>query len=337
MGLLRCFECGQKDLYELREVEREYEGDGYHFTMKVQVPFCKKCGALLNDEELEEKIANEANMQIRESRGIIQREEILEILSKYDVSQKFLSRILGWGEITLTRYVNNNYTPNKANSDKLRSIKDPYVFKQIIDEKMHHNDERIVNDAAYKKLLDQVIFSLEEVEKEEGKIYQIINWFLSQASDENRITHLALQKLLYFAQGWNYAINGQCLFEDECEAWVHGAVYRDVYEEFKKFKYNPLPCFEKKVNISDEELTVLKAVKTFYFDVYTPKMLEEICHLEMPYQVARENYDVNDSSSEIISKEVIKEYYLEIAKKYNVSRGNMDNIRVYLNDLLARE
>lgn len=337
MGLLRCFECGQKNLYEIREVEREYEGDGYHFTMTVQVPFCKKCGALLEDKALEEKIANEANRKIRESSGIIQREEILEILSKYDVSQKFLSRMLGWGEITLTRYVNNNYTPNKVNSDKLRSVKDPYVFKQIIDEKMQEDNEDILKDSAYKKLVDRVIFQMEEVEKKEGKIYQIINWFLSQASNENRVTHLALQKLLYFAQGWNYAINGRWLFEDECEAWVHGAVYRDVYEEFRKFKYNPLPYVEKEINVSKEELIVLEAVKMFYFDVYTPKMLEQICHLETPYKTVRKNYDEKELSCEIISKDLIKEYYQEIARKYCVSHENMGNIRIYLNDLLTQK
>lgn len=337
MGVFRCFECGQKNLYELREVEREYEGDGYHFTMTVKLPFCKNCGAYITSEDIENEIMLEANRKIRESRGIVQREEIIEILSKYDVSQKFLSRILGWGEITLTRYVNNNYTPNKINSDRLRSIKDPYVFKQIIDDKMQEDDERVANDTAYKKLLDRVIFCMEEVEKEEGKIYQIINWFLSQASADNRVTHLALQKLLYFAQGWNYAINGRWLFEDECEAWVHGAVYRDIYEEFKKFKYNPLPRVEKNVNVSDEELIVLDAVKTFYFDVYTPKMLEEICHLETPYKTIRKHYNENELSCEIIDKELIKEYYLEIAHKYNVSRENMANIRIYLNDLLAKK
>lgn len=166
--------------------------------------------------------------------------------------------MLGWGEITLTRYVNKNFTPNKANSDKLRSIKDPYVFKHIIDEKRRENDEKLIKDNAFQRLVDRVIIRFDEVEREEGKIYQIINWFLSQSSDENRMTHLALQKLLYFAQGWNYAINGKSLFNDEKEL-----------------------------------------------------------------------------SNEIISKELIKEYYLDIAQKYDISCENTTNIRKYLNDLLG--
>lgn len=334
MGTLRCFQCGQKDLYELREIEREYEGDGYQFTMKVKVPFCKKCGAFIRDEEIEDKIADEANRKIRESRGILLKEEILEIVSKYNASQKYLSRMLGWGEITLTRYINNNFTPNKANSDKLKSIKDPYVFKQILDEKIEESNGDILEESAFIRLRDSVNAQIENIEKNRGKIYQVVNWFLSQSSDENRITHLALQKLLYFSQGWNFVFNKKWLFEDDCEAWLHGAVFPNIYEEFKKFKYNPLPHFEKDVDLSIEEIEVLEKVKEYYFDVYTPKTLELICHLEEPYIVVSNEYSESNKRGEVIKKDIIKNYYMEIAQKYNVSKATLDNIKIYLNDLL---
>ena len=61
LDCFRCFECGQKDLVEYRELEREYEGDGYHFTMKVRVPFCKNCGAFIYDEKTEDEITEIAN------------------------------------------------------------------------------------------------------------------------------------------------------------------------------------------------------------------------------------------------------------------------------------
>lgn len=30
------------------------------------------------------------------------------------------------------------------------------------------------------------------------------------------------------------------LFEEDCQAWVHGPIYEKVYELFKDFKYNPV-------------------------------------------------------------------------------------------------
>ena len=38
------------------------------------------------------------------------------------------------------------------------------------------------------------------------------------------ITHLKLQKLLYYAQGVCLAITGNTLFNEEIQAWQHGPV-----------------------------------------------------------------------------------------------------------------
>lgn len=334
MGTMRCFECGQKEFFEYKEVEREYEGDGYHFIMLVKLPFCKKCGAFIRDEEIENEITERANEKIRESQGILKRADIIEIVSQYDTSQKFLSRMLGWGEITLTRYINNNYTPNKVNSEKLKSIKDPYILKRILDERVDESDGEILEETAFIKLRDSVNYQIEKGEDQEGKIFQVINWFLSKATCENRITHLALQKMLYFAQAWNCVFNDEFLFDENCEAWAHGAVYRDVYNKFKKFKYNPLPYVDVEIVLPPEEIEVLEFVRTYYFEVYAPKMLEHICHLEMPYKLARENHKELEYCENIIDKSSVREYYKEIAKKYNISRDTKENVRKYLNDLL---
>ena len=137
---MRCFECGKKDEYELKETTRKYEGDGYSFNLKVTVPFCKNCGAPLVDENLETQIAKLANEKIRGQRGIITTKEISDILNQYNVSQKYLSKLLGWGEITLTRYVSGGYTPSIQNSEKLKSLKDPYVLMKIMSEKIEETN-----------------------------------------------------------------------------------------------------------------------------------------------------------------------------------------------------
>lgn len=334
MGKMRCSECGARNEYELKEMNRRYQGDGYDFTLSVRVPFCSMCGAPITNEEIESEIAREANEKIRESRGIITQEEIIHILQKYNVSQKYLSKLLGWGEITLTRYVSGGYTPNANNSAKLKAIKDPYVLKKIMIEQVEESDGEIENEAPFQKLLNSVNLQIENVEKEKGKIFQIVNWFLSQATEENYITHLALQKLLYFSQGWNYVFNNRSLFQDDCEAWVHGAVYRSIFDTFKKFKYKPLPMLDRKINLPQEELDVLNNVKKYYFDIYNAKSLEKICHLEEPYLFTRKEYETDENCQEIIKKDLIKEYYLSIAQKYHISGNHADHIQCYLDDLL---
>lgn len=330
MGNIICFKCGTKNDYELRKATRQYEGEGYSFAMEVELPFCKKCGTPVTIEEIEQEIAEKANEKIRESRGIIKKEEIKAILSKYNVSQKMLSRLLGWGEITLTRYISGGYTPNAVNSEKLKSLNNPYVFQMLV-----NNNSEEENETSMQKLQVSVNKRLEETEKKEGKIYEVVNWFLSKTTDENPITHLALQKLLYFSQSWDMAWNKKWLFEEDCEAWVHGAVYRSVYEEFKKFKYKPLPRVSKESSLQKEEIEVLQFVLKYYYDVYTAKTLETICHLEEPYKIARSGYDEEDSCVEIIRKDDIKNYYSQIMKKYDVSKSQPNHVKLYLNDLLT--
>lgn len=329
-----CFECGAKDTYELRETVREYEGDGYHFEIIVKSPFCKNCGTPIYDEEIEKEIAQLANKKIREQREIITREEILEILESYHISQKFLSKLLGWGDITLTRYINGNYAPNSSNSNRLKQLKNPYYFQMLLqiycEEKIETGEEKLINKAQ-----NGVLDTLIALEKLYGKIINVVNWFLSQSSKEEPITHLALQKLLYFAQSWSTVLLDKSLFFDDCEAWEHGAVYTNIYEIFKIFKYHPLPKMEGACKLENNEIKLLKAIKKYYFDVYSPKALEEICHREEPYLRTRKEFNKEEKSYHVIEKEEIYSYYYTISQKYNISLEEMSNIKVYLNIILS--
>ncbi|MDR1039734.1 MAG: DUF4065 domain-containing protein [Deltaproteobacteria bacterium] len=58
----------------------------------------------------------------------------------------------------------------------------------------------------------------------------VANWFIERNRIEPcELTHLKLQKLLYFAQGWYLAYHNAPLFEDPIEAWKYGPVVRSVY------------------------------------------------------------------------------------------------------------
>lgn len=324
-------ECGTENDYEFKKEARRYKNKGYDFVMDVEVPFCKRCGAPIEDEELEEKIAQEANKRIREALKIISREEIVSILKKYDMSQKYMSKLLGWGEITLTRYITGGYTPNKENSDRLESLKNPYIFLKLLE---NSKNEKSQGEVAYQKAKRAVNGQLDELERQNGKIYKVINWFLAQSSDEVPVTPLSLQKLLYFAQGLSDAINQKWLFDNDCQAWAHGAVYPEIYKVFRKFEYLPLPKIEKEILLDEQELDILRIVKQNYFDIYSAKALESICHKEEPYIIARGDCSESDRCTNVIRKSEIRKYYRHICERYKISRGNTKGIREYLNSIV---
>lgn len=124
------------------------------------------------------------------------------------------------------------------------------------------------------------------------------------------------------------------IFHDDCQAWAHGAVYPKVYDLFKRFRYMPLPKVYQTAAFDEKELKVLDMVKQYYFDVYSAKALEKICHKEEPYKKAREGCTEGDLCNTIIHKEDIALYYNHISLQYDIKFSNMANIKKYLNLIL---
>lgn len=67
-------------------------------------------------------------------------------------------------------------------------------------------------------------------------------YFIQRAhEDGNLITHLKLQKLCYYSQGYALALMNEPMFEEEIEAWEHGPVLRALYDEYKRYRRDPIP------------------------------------------------------------------------------------------------
>ena len=96
-----------------------------------------------------------------------------------------------------------------------------------------------------------------------SKTEQITNYIVTQLEE---VTPLALEKLLAFSDGANYALNGTRMIEEDCQAWLHGSVYPSVYNQYKEFGYKPIDngiysshgCMLSKV--SEDELRAIDMV-----------------------------------------------------------------------------
>jgi uncharacterized phage-associated protein len=64
----------------------------------------------------------------------------------------------------------------------------------------------------------------------------IANVFLRFAREDGRgISHMKIQKLLYFAQGHAMSLLDAELISENCQAWDYGPVYPNVYRHLKKY------------------------------------------------------------------------------------------------------
>lgn len=119
------------------------------------------------------------------------------------------------------------------------------------------------------------------------------------------ITPLKLQKLLYFAQAANLAVNDAPLFDDEIQAWNLGPAIYLVYKKFEKYGGSPLPESEASEEGIDSDTAVFLVEVWKEFGKFSAKELVEITHRHKPWKDA-----FNPSNpTQIISQEAIKEFY----------------------------
>ena len=70
------------------------------------------------------------------------------------------------------------------------------------------------------------------------KLRKTVDFFIVRSNESSRpLTNKKLQKLIYYAQAWNMAFNGEPIFEEKIEAWIHGPVVPEVYNEYKRLCY----------------------------------------------------------------------------------------------------
>jgi uncharacterized phage-associated protein len=69
----------------------------------------------------------------------------------------------------------------------------------------------------------------------------IANAFLERHAGAGKLTQMQLQKLSYFAHGWNLAVNGEPLVAGGFQAWDYGPVSPSLYDHTRYFGSNPIP------------------------------------------------------------------------------------------------
>lgn len=144
-------------------------------------------------------------------------------------------------------------------------------------------------------------------------IYDVANWFLANAND---VTNKKLQKLVYYAYSWYLVFNNEDsehiddrFFENNFEAWIHGAVCPELYAKYKQYGARTIPKYEGELrDFSKDEIDLLNQVCDEY-GCYNGNELEDICHQESPWKDTRKGIPANVASNKIISDKLIFDCY----------------------------
>lgn len=323
-----CIECRNETEYMLQKRRIVKTIRDREYTFEVTAAICRECGEEMSIPGLIDRNVQEIDEQYRWTEGIVTVKDIERLMKLYKIGKGPLSLALGFGEVTIPRYLEGQI-PSKEYSDIIKSALSSPAFMR---EKLAGNREKLT-DAAYKKAMAaaeglEVLFCVSE--KMLGAIACIFE-------ELEEVTPLMLQKLLYFIQGIYSALYGKPLFEEDCRAWVHGPVYPEVYTLFRDFKYNPIDDVRfgllKGMDdvLTEEERDVIdRVVNTF--GIYGGKVLERITHNEEPWKSARRGYGDQVPSSELVSKDSIRKYYEKVNEVYGV--GSEEGVREYIRHMV---
>nr|DAP75450.1 MAG TPA: hypothetical protein [Caudoviricetes sp.] len=140
-----------------------------------------------------------------------------------------------------------------------------------------------------------------------NSILDVAKWFLAK----EKMTHKKLQKLCYYAQAWSYAIQPEPLTNAVFEAWVHGPVCREIYEQYRDYGFDYIPQVENPPVFSPDEEDFLGSVWLTYGE-NTANALEALTHTELPWQTARAGLRPDEPSNRPIDPAVMRTFYRSI-------------------------
>ena len=121
------------------------------------------------------------------------------------------------------------------------------------------------------------------------------------------ITHLKLQKLVYYSQAIHLAMKDKPLFDEEIFAWKRGPVEAKVYEKYKPCGHYPIDPEEEtdsiETGIDAYSISAISAILDAYGKMSAVALMEKT-HREKPWQDAFAR-----GSGTVIPKEVMQRYY----------------------------
>lgn len=126
------------------------------------------------------------------------------------------------------------------------------------------------------------------------------------------LTHLKLQKLLYYAQGVCLSVLNTPLFYDEIQAWEHGPVIKSVFDKFcnkgrSEIKLKDAPSGVEAIRRLESDTKIRDVLNMTYdnFAIYTAWQLRNMTH-----RVGSPWYQCHyPNKNKKIPNDIIKKYF----------------------------
>lgn len=215
---------------------------------------------------------------------VLSGKEIDAIITFCKVNRSEFSDLIGLDRASVTRIVKGEQGLKK---DVLLLI-----VERLKDEIESPGISRVVLDKIRNK---RDVSEIENLNLDVFSIAEYLIRFFERKMDN--LTHLKLQKLLYYAQGIAYGRYNKRLFNEPFLAWQHGPVIRTVYDKYKIVHGDPI-SEDKDVDVSsvvnnDVVISILKETISLY-GIYSAWTLRNKTHNESPWSETEQSEEIED-------------------------------------------
>lgn len=146
-----------------------------------------------------------------------------------------------------------------------------------------------------------------------ASVFDVANFFIdiAQHEEEEFMTPLRLQKLMYFAQAWSFARLRRPLFSDGIEAWPLGPVVPSVYHKYKVCGREPIVHVDEdyQYNVFQQDEVDLLLDVYLHYGKYTASALVDLTHKSKPW------IEACASGRSQISSEAIRAHFASLEKQ----------------------
>jgi putative zinc finger/helix-turn-helix YgiT family protein len=192
-----CSKCEQKQHYFIKQEEVTRKVKENTYVLNVKVAHCAMCDEEVYIPEISDEAQQAFFNAYRADHQLLTPDEIVRVRKAIGLNQRDFSRLLGFGEITISRYELGSL-PSKNNALAINKTHD----KKYLEEKYEQN--RLLISEEGRKIIEDYL-KLEgnttgKVKYSQDKFFELTYLFIEEANKNNeRMTETKLNKLLFYA------------------------------------------------------------------------------------------------------------------------------------------
>jgi len=153
---------------------------------------------------------------------------------------------------------------------------------------------------------------------------QVANTFISRYGQTDDLTHMKLQKLVFFADGWKVGFNGESLVNERPQVWRYGPVFRSLYNALTGYGNTPIKSavvvnpFTGNVpiinhNDQDDDSRLIDWIWDKYGRYSAMELSRDTHAMGTPWHTMAQRYNFNVPFNLEIPNEVIQPYFRGLA------------------------